>query len=164
MDMMDGFIVHSQAQEMPLHLTSCLLSDLLDDAIEQAQPLAEQHQVQLQLIETHSLFRVMVDTHLVIRALLNLLHNAIRHGVSGSQVTIRTSIHHDQKQSMARIEILNPIGNLQPLQDIKGFGLGLKFVKTTTLRHEGKFHMQIPYRDSVTPLAWIALDIPLAAD
>lgn len=164
MDMMDGFIVHSQAQEMPLHLTSCLLSDLLDDAIEQAQPLAEQHQVQLQLIETHSLLRVMVDTHLVIRALLNLLHNAIRHGVSGSQVTIRTSIHHDQKQSMARIEILNPIGNLQPLQDIKGFGLGLKFVKTTTLRHEGKFHMQIPYRDSVTPLAWIALDIPLAAD
>lgn len=164
MDMMDGFIVHSQAQEMPLHLTNCLLSDLLDDAIEQAQPLADQHKIQLQLLETQTLLRIEVDTHLMVRTLLNLLHNAIRHGVTGSQVTIRTSTLSAQGQPMARIEILNPIGNLQATNDIKGFGLGLKFVKTIALRHEGKFHKQIPYLENNSPLAWIALDIPLSTD
>lgn len=164
MDMMDGFIVHSQAEQMPLRLTGCLVSDLLDDAIEQAHPLAEQRQIQLQLIETPALLRIMVDTHLIVRALLNLLHNAIRHGVPGSSVIIRTSPHAGQSQAMARIEILNPIGALQPSNDIKGFGLGLQFVKTTMQRHNGQFHLQIPYPNVDDHMAWIALDIPLDKD
>lgn len=164
MDMMDGFIVHSQAEQMPLNLTGCLVSDLLDDAIEQAQPLADQHHIRLQLMETHALLRIMVDTHLIVRALLNLLHNAIRHGMPGSSVIIRTSPHAGQTQPMARIEILNPIGTTHPSHDVKGFGLGLKFVKTTMQRHDGKFHLQIPYQDGEDPMAWIALDIPLYID
>jgi signal transduction histidine kinase len=164
MDMMDGFIVHSQAEQMPLHLTGCLVSDLLDDAIEQAQPLADQHHIQLQLMETPALLRIMVDTHLIVRALLNLLHNAIRHGMPGSCVIIRTSPHAGQVQPMARIEILNPIGAMLPDNDVKGFGLGLKFVKTTIQRHDGKFHLQIPYQEVDDHMAWIALDIPLYND
>jgi signal transduction histidine kinase len=164
MDMMDGFIVHSQAEQMPLHLTGCLVSDLLDDAIEQAQPLADQHHIQLQLIEKPALLRIMVDTQLIVRALLNLLHNAIRHGLSGGAVIIRTSPHEGQLHPMARIEILNPMGTLNPQPDVKGFGLGLQFVKTTIQRHGGHFHLQIPCPNSDSPMAWIALDIPIHID
>jgi len=94
----------------------------------------------------------------------NLLHNAIRHGMPGSCVIIRTSPHAGQVQPMARIEILNPIGAMLPDNDVKGFGLGLKFVKTTIQRHDGKFHLQIPYQEVDDHMAWIALDIPLYND
>lgn len=148
---MDGFLMHRRAQS-DLILTDHLLDDLINEAVAQAQELAEQQNITLvHEISDQALF-VQADATLMVRALLNLIINAIRHGEPDSSVTLTTQVQaQDNKITRALVVIRNRTAPLPSeasrLSRAKGYGLGLAFVEQVAHKHGGSLIQDLPAQD-----------------
>ena len=161
--MMDGFIVHSQAHQAQLQLTECLMQDLLDDAVAQSFELVRQYGIQITLQECEVPLRVHVDVQMILRTLVNLIHNAIRHCETGQSITVRSQIGQGEQRPVAKIHIENPVGDpaTTPIIEHRGFGLGLKFVQTVLSRHHGRLNISIPPALATPRVAVVSIELPL---
>jgi CHASE2 domain-containing sensor protein len=161
--MMDGFIVHSQAHQAQLQLTECLVQDLLDDAVAQSFELVRQYRIQIRVEDCEIPLRVQVDVPLILRTLINLLHNAIRHCETGQTVIVRSHISQREKIPMVQIDIQNPMGDptAEDTMGHRGFGLGLRFVQTVIKRHQGRLHLSIPAKLALPRVAVATIELPL---
>jgi signal transduction histidine kinase len=137
MAMMDGFIDYSQATLAELNKDVHLLSNLLDDALAQVKDLAEQQNTRFVLEETDYPLAIECDAHLVVRALVNTLVNALHHGQTGGQIWVNTSRVERQTQGFAVVQIRNTVGEEPRDPMVRGFGLGLEFVRMVMARHGG---------------------------
>lgn len=149
LEMMDDFILSIQAQEHQYVLVETLFDDLLDEAIYQVKDLAQSKGMAIDWRGDESGVFVLAAPRLMIRVLVNVLVNAIRHGQGGSTIEIRFSQEQDKQ---TRHEppwlccvVRNRIGMLQPqtASASKGFGLGTVFVEEVVRKHHGQVLMDV---------------------
>lgn len=144
MTMIDGFIDYSQATLAELNKDVHLVSNLLDDALAQVKDLAEQQKTRFVLKETDYPLAIECDAHLVVRALVNTFVNALYHGQTDGKVWVNTAMVERQAKMFAVVQIRNTVGEVPRDPMVRGFGLGLEFVRMVMARHGGT--MQASWR------------------
>jgi CHASE2 domain-containing sensor protein/nitrogen-specific signal transduction histidine kinase len=148
MRLMDGFLIESRAHGETLQLSERLIDDIVDDAVSQAQDLAALRGMQLHVRGSECFFFVQVASQLMVRALLNLLLNAIKYGEPGTEVLVELQQGGSVESPQVDIIISNTVASdkLKVDQSVitQGFGLGLDFVSTVIHRHQGQLRLDIP--------------------
>ena len=150
LQMMDDFILTISAEAHRYKFKQELLDNLLNDAIEQVADLADAKGVAL-VDESHdTAVFVLANTRLLVRALVNLLFNAVKFSPSNSTIriqVIQTEVVNGQTK-LATITIENHVEIHANSQDMTpsmpGFGLGLDFVDTVIQKHHGTITRSIP--------------------
>jgi signal transduction histidine kinase len=91
----------------------------------------------------------MANTRLLVRALVNLLFNAVKFSSSGSsiEVHVTTTLGSDGQACWVTLTLKNSVDqhatpDLTP--SMPGFGLGLHFVDTVIHKHQGSISRHIP--------------------
>lgn len=161
LSMMDDFILTVNAEAPRYDLSTELIDNLINDAMEQVGDLA--HDKGVKLIDDLSEEPLFVDANarLFIRALVNLLFNAVKFSAPGTTVTISSQAHTDaQDRSRVIVRISNPVNPQPAEQELPGFGLGLNFVDNVVVRHKGRIQRHIP----TSGQAEVRIDLPLHAD
>lgn len=163
--MMDDFIYAIQAQAPAYQKTEMLLETLVDEAVYQVKDLASTKNMPLVLEVGDDPQFVQADARLLTRALVNLLVNAIRHGQPGTGIGIRIAHDHAQ-QAQVRCTITNSVaakeesGHISQKADTgNSFGLGLDFVRTVALKHDGLLHTHLPREPGSTATVELALPV-----
>lgn len=150
LDMMDDFIFAIQAQAPRYNQVEALMDSLVDEAVHQVKDLAQARHMTLRLVQDEDPLFVSVDQRLFVRALVNVLVNAIRHGEPSGAIEL--SISRGQAR-LAPHWVCCRVCNLASTsvqshwsETGKSFGLGLDFVKTVLHRHGGEVRVQLPER------------------
>jgi CHASE2 domain-containing sensor protein/signal transduction histidine kinase len=156
--MMDDFILTISAEANKYKLQEQLLDNLLNDAIEQVSDLAHAKGIDIcDESEPNSIF-IMANARLLVRALVNLLFNAVK--FSPAHSTIRVAIRGVQAD-MVHIDISNPVEMGEDAHDLipsmPGFGLGLDFVDMVIHKHNGTLLRNIP---ASTGMAYVQIALP----
>lgn len=144
MAMMEGFVAHSQARSAHLAKAERLIDDLIEDAIDQAQELARQRSIHLDVVGSEHFLFVNVSSRLVVRALLNVLLNAIEYSEPGSVVHLQCRQGGSADRPMAEVTVCNAVaaglGDSAAEEPVlpPGFGQGLDFVRAVMGRHQGQ--------------------------
>lgn len=166
LQMMDDFILTISAEAPRYKFQQELLDNLLNDAIEQVADLAEEKGVLLlDESETFGIF-IMTNTRLFVRALVNLLFNAIKFCPAKSHIKIKVHLVEASEAMPERviISITNLVeffaDSLDLTPSMPGFGLGLDFVDTVIQKHQGSIVRHIP--DS--GLAEIQITLPCSSN
>ena len=161
LSMMDDFILTVNAEAPRYDLSVELLDNLINDAIEQVGDLAHDKGVVLSDELSEEPIFVDANARLFIRALVNLLFNAVKFSTPGSRVVISSERHtNDKDQPRVRITISNPVNPEPTEQELPGFGLGLNFVDTVIERHQGRIERHIP----PSGRAEVRIDLPTHTD
>lgn len=84
------FLARAEKPEAMLQLKPLNLSKLGDRLCEYFEGMAEERQMQMRNLAQGGL---IADTSLLVRALANLISNALRYGSAGSVVTLRSRVH-----------------------------------------------------------------------
>jgi CHASE2 domain-containing sensor protein/nitrogen-specific signal transduction histidine kinase len=150
LQMMDDFILTISAEAHRYKFKQELLDNLLNDAIEQVVDLADAKNVVLLDESQDSAVFVSTNTRLFVRALVNLLFNAVKFSPPDS--TIRIQVTHAQEThdtvEIATISIENQVelntNSSDMIPSMPGFGLGLDFVDTVIHKHHGTITRDIP--------------------
>ncbi len=102
-------------------------------------------------IELHPL-RVTLHRELITQAITNLLDNALRHGASGGEVTLRLSSEHGEMRFQVEDRgpgiadedherALSRFGRLDSARSTPGAGLGLSLIAAVARLHGGRFEL-----------------------
>ncbi len=145
MRMMDGFIALSRIESATLCMTERLMQDLLDDSVGQVRDLAEQRGVKLDLAHAAPCYFVQVAADLMVRALTNLLVNAVKYGEPGSTIQIRCSPVRHARGLAVQVEVCNQIATV-PAEGAfftESCGLGLDFARKVLALHEGQLDLDL---------------------
>ena len=161
LNMMDDFILTISAEAPHYQFKQELLDNLLNDAIEQVADLADAKNIRLLDQSDASSIFVMANTRLLVRALVNLLFNAVKFSPNGSSIHIQVSCEQntDGNSALAALTLTNTVCNdatLDLIPSMPGFGLGLDFVDTVIHKHQGSIRREIPQ----TGMATIAITLP----
>lgn len=154
LELADTFIDLARAESQALKLVDVDLVGLVLDAADEVWALASRHQVE---VRVHADIEAPVrgEPRLLVRALVNLLNNAIKFSTPGSVVTVSVGIDDamftvavadqgvgialaDQPRLFQPFHRLHETGANAPA----GAGLGLVFVKTAVERHGGRIAVQ----------------------
>lgn len=143
----DDFVRAARAETHPLTLASVAPAVLVEDGAADARVAAAAAGVTLALDVAAAGESVWLDRELVVRALANLLSNAIRHAPAGSTVRVQAwrdraglcievcdegpGLAPDQQLALQRGEDMLRVGGAG------GVGLGLVFVRRVARRHGG---------------------------
>jgi CHASE2 domain-containing sensor protein/signal transduction histidine kinase len=154
LELADAFIDLARAESQALKLVDVDLVGLVLDAADEVWPLANRHQVEVRVaadIEAS----VRGEPRLLVRALVNLLNNAIKFSSPGSVVTVSvaaddTMFSVSVADQGAGIALADQPRLFQPFHRLhegaanapSGSGLGLVFVKTVVDRHGGRIAVQ----------------------
>ena len=143
----DDVVRLAHAESRPLSLSSVGLRSLLDEVMADFRPQALNAQVGLQARLHDSQASWPMDRALLLRALGNLVSNAIKHSPRGAQVVLQTV--QDEERLILRVcdagpgltseqqlKLHNESQGL-PAGDARGVGLGLLFVQRVAARHRG---------------------------
>jgi len=156
LEMMDDFILTVSAEAPQYKVQQVLLDNLINDAIEQVADLAEAKGVHIQDASLESTLFVMANTRLLLRALINLIYNAVKFSPIGSTITIEVQAqsHPNAPETHAVITLTNPVeihaGSADLIPSMPGFGLGLDFVDTVIQKHHGHISREIPTQGTAT--------------
>ena len=134
-----------------LEMRPCLLSDVLEQAVEALEPLAAQHEVVLRLAAVTGDLWVKGNSHRLRQVVDNLIINAIKYNHSGGWVEVR--VQRDTHCIIVQV-CDNGIGippdqqarvfdrfyrvSTPETEDIYGSGLGLAIVKSIVEKHQGR--------------------------
>jgi signal transduction histidine kinase len=144
-----------EAKQLPLHLQSCCLNDLVSDLEEELAPLAIANSIDLRLeiLVNQSLY-VMGDPDRLYRAIANLINNAIQYTPADGVVTIRLEsadrhaiiIIQDNGIGIAAEDLLHIFDRFYRVQadrsrNTGGTGLGLAIVKAIVQAHHGSIQV-----------------------
>lgn len=161
--MMDDFILTISSEETHYKISSVLLDNLINDAIEEINDLASSKKIHLRDESNVSNIFVSANTRLLLRALINLLFNAIKFSPPQSLIQIKSSTHIANEQATVSITITNEIDSNESSTDdfpsMLGFGLGLDFVNKVIQRHGGSVNRLIPANGMATVKINLPCDI-----
>ena len=152
LDLADAFVRLAQAESAEYTLEVIDFSHIAEEAIDAVWSLAQQGGVVLDL-QVGGEFVVMADRGALMRALVNLLDNAVKFSAAGASVkcVVRAAAL-DRRQAVA-CEIIDSAGGMpqalasrifnrfatsgQASNGSSGIGLGLALVQAVATRHEG---------------------------
>lgn len=165
LNMMDDFILTVSAEAPQYNFKQELLDNLLNDAIEQVADLAEAKQIKLRDESECTNVFVRTNTRLFVRALVNLLFNAVKFSPTGSTITVQIRCDNLEGESaQALIQLCNPVEphtqSLDLTPSMPGFGLGLDFVDTVIRKHQGTIERHIP----ASGIATVTITLPCTLD
>ena len=151
---MDDFILNISAEAPEYTFKEELLDNLLNDAIERVFDLAKAKHIDIADESDSPDVFIMANTRLLVRALVNLLFNAVKFSPDHGRITISTS-HPVNTQSVTIrisnfVQISDSSGDLIP--SMPGFGLGLHFADTVIHKHNGQLLRRIPETDGVAEI------------
>ncbi|WP_426393967.1 CHASE2 domain-containing protein [Ralstonia sp. R-29] len=154
LELADTFIDLARAESQALRLQDVDLVGLVLDAADEVWALANRHHVEVRVVADIEA-PVRGDPRLLVRALVNLLNNAIKFSAEGSVVavslgedeTMFTVAVADQGVGIALADqprLFQPFHRLHEgtANAPAGSGLGLVFVKTVVDRHGGRIAVQ----------------------
>lgn len=156
--MMDDFILTISAEAPNYKLKQVLLENLMHDALEQVADLAEEKGISLKNESEISTIFVMANTHLLVRALVNLLFNAVKFAPNDSEISLNVKCMDGTQDFATHVTIMirNQVIVPKDAQDItpsmQGFGLGLNFVDNVIHKHMGSIARDIPQNGIATIL------------
>lgn len=125
---------------------------LVEEIAELYQPVAEEAGLKFTTaIELHPL-RVTLHRELMTQAITNLIDNALRHGASGGEVTLRLSSAHGEMRFQVEDRgpgiadedherALSRFGRLDNARSTPGAGLGLSLIAAVARLHGGRFEL-----------------------
>jgi len=158
LSMMDDFILTVSAEAPRYQFKQELLDNLLNDALEQVSDLAEAKGIRLHDDSQDTTVFVMANTRLLVRALVNLLFNAVKFSPDNSDIRIQVTCTstHATNTGQATLRIANTVEDASTSRDLTpsmpGFGLGLDFVDTVIHKHQGTITRDIPQKGMATIL------------
>lgn len=145
------FLARADRGEAPVAPVDTRIADEVDNAVAFLEPLFEDAGKTV-AIEGDLTVRATLDRSLILRALVNLLHNAVLYSSPGARVTVRIG----RAGTHALVEVANPGPTVDPvhlprlfdrfyrvdparhnMHDQKGHGLGLAIVKAVAQMHHG---------------------------
>ncbi|GAQ30402.1 multi-sensor signal transduction histidine kinase [Ralstonia sp. NT80] len=154
LELADAFIDLARAESQALKLVDVDLVGLVLDAADEVWALANRHQVEVR-VNADIEAPVRGEPRLLVRALVNLLNNAIKFSTPGSVVTVSVGTDDgmftvavaDQGVGIALADqprLFQPFHRLHETEANapSGSGLGLVFVKTAIERHGGRIAVQ----------------------
>lgn len=159
LQMVDDFTFTVSAEVGNFKFKDELLETLLNDALEQVMPLAQAKGQTVEDINPVETVFVTVDTRLFIRALVNLLANAVKFAPPDSRIVLETKVLPASDESSkstpkVHIAILNQVqaqASKAKIDDaMEGFGIGLNFVENVLRKHYGTIHRSIPTSGNAT--------------
>lgn len=135
----------------PLQLQTQPVGPVLGAALERVRMRAQQRRVRIDIVDTTRDADADIDRERLIRALVQLLHNAIRHSPEDGEVQLQLEDHPPRALRLSVIDQGPGVpAALQPVLFEKfsqgtggstrlpgGSGLGLAIVRETALRHHG---------------------------
>lgn len=163
----------------PLQLQAQPVGPVLGAAMERVQRRAKQRRVRIVIVDTVRDAEADIDRERLIRALVQLLHNAIRHSPEGGEIRLQLEDHPPYALRLSVIDQGPGVPTaLQPVLFEKfsqgtggstrlpgGSGLGLAIVRETALRHQGDaghrsaagggacFYIDLPRKAPAAPIA-----------
>jgi signal transduction histidine kinase len=162
LQMMDDFCMTVAADAPSYKLQPELLETLLDDALERVSDLADAKHVALSHHNSAEAVFVQANAQLLVRALTNLLQNAVKFAPLHSTVEVRVAWQAaaQDDEHAVRIHITNAVERRQHDTTLPGFGLGLAFVQKVVGKHGGQMVRDIPQHGE----ARVTLELPCTAD
>lgn len=156
LELAEGFVDMTTAESDDYQFAECLAGSIVLDAMDQVWPFATARGVQLESHLPAAEYVLRADAHLLTRAIVNLLNNAIRHSESGGRISVDLSLGkrtpsrevvlsvQDEGEGMTP-EQLNTLLSALPGKrrrdaSVIGLGLGLALVRVVVMRHEGWMH------------------------
>ncbi len=138
-----------EKEELGLRRESADFHELIHEAVKNKSFQATNSKIQLNLEASNAV--VSVDKLHIVNVLFNLIDNAIKYNSKNPEIQISThtkngmllieiqdngiGIHRDHQKKIFNRFYRVPTGNLH---DVKGFGLGLSYVKRIVEAHQGK--------------------------
>jgi CHASE2 domain-containing sensor protein/signal transduction histidine kinase len=154
LELADAFIDLARAESQALKFQEVDLVGLVLDAADEVWALAKRHGVEVRVMADIEAL-AQGEPHLLVRALVNLLNNAIKFSAAGSVVSVSVATD----EGMFRVAVADQGAGIaladqprlfQPFHRLHegeanapaGSGLGLVFVKTVVDRHGGRIAVQ----------------------
>jgi CHASE2 domain-containing sensor protein/nitrogen-specific signal transduction histidine kinase len=154
LELADAFIDLARAESQALKLVDVDLVGLTLDAVDEVWALASRHQVEVR-VDANIEAVVHGEPRMLVRALVNLLNNAIKFSPHGALVMVTVRADEDMLAVSvvdhgAGIALADQPRLFQPFHRLheavadapSGSGLGLVFVKTVVDRHGGRITVQ----------------------
>jgi CHASE2 domain-containing sensor protein/signal transduction histidine kinase len=146
--MMDDFILTISSEAATYEMQSESLDNLIQDSLAQVADLARAKGVGLQDNTQAAEVFVQVNRRLLVRALVNVLVNAIKFSPAQSAVCIASSCTQSPSGVQVSLTVSNTIAAAASADDLApsmhGFGLGLDFVNQVVRKHQGTITQHIP--------------------
>lgn len=151
LELSDDIVRVAHAESRPLNLAPTPVAALLDEVLVDLRPQAQSANVRLRAAPHGMLAAVVMDRALVLRALGNLVSNAIKHSPRDGLVEVRAAVD-AQDPGVLVISVRDSGAGLSaqqlhklrsesqglPAGDARGVGLGLLFVQRVAARHRGR--------------------------
>ena len=140
-----------EAQNVHLEKTKQDIIEIIEDAVNQVQVLAKEHDLTISIMKEPDLPQIYVNVDSISRAFMNILSNAIKYSPDGKRIKIRVERSRDGEYVEVSVEDQGP-GLSEKDQKkvfdrfyrcenathtVKGTGLGLHLVKVTVEKHHG---------------------------
>jgi PAS domain S-box-containing protein len=149
MALSDDFVQLVRAQSSGYRLESCNLVDLLLECIDDAWETTRRRKLRIVMAPSPQEAQSAIDRELVMRAIGNLLGNALKFSREGALVTCAVEAHEADWAVLVedegpgidealRAQLFEPFVRGRTGPHVDGAGLGLAFVKTVAQRHGGR--------------------------
>lgn len=138
-----------EAQNLHLEKTKQNIIDIIEDAVNQVQVLAKEHDLTISIMKEPDLPEIYLNTDSVSRAFMNILSNAIKYSPDGKRIKVRAERSRDGEYVEVSVEDQGPglsekdqkrvFDRFYRVENathtVKGTGLGLHLVKVTIEKH-----------------------------
>lgn len=160
--MMDDFCMAVQADAPTYQRRAELLDTFVDDAIDRVADLAQTKHIVIQFDPSEAPVFVQANAQLLVRALTNLMQNAVKFAPLHSCVEVSV---HNHAASLGpgpgvTVTITNAVDDSYQDTSLPGFGLGLDFVDKVVAKHGGHLVRDIPPHG----LARVTLALPCSPE
>src|SRR5216684_2296317 len=145
-------VLRLEAGARPMRKETFHVGETVKQVARVIQPIAQASEIKVRTEIAKDLPALQGDPHLIEGALLNLVSNAIKYSMRGSEVKLRAEI--DANGEGVVLEVWNPGPTIPPgelarlfepfyrrserEETVRGWGLGLAFVKRIAEQHGGK--------------------------
>ena len=138
-----------EAQNLHLEKTKQDIVEIIEDAVNQVQVLAKEHDLTISIMKEPDLPEVPMNIDSISRAFMNILSNAIKYSPDGKRIKVRAERSRDGEYVEVSVEDQGPGISEEDQKKVfdrfyrvensthtvKGTGLGLHLVKVTIEKH-----------------------------
>lgn len=138
-----------EAQNLHLEKTKQDIVEIIEDAVNQVQVLAKEHDLTISIMKEPDLPEIYLNVDSISRAFMNILSNAIKYSPDGKRIKIRAERSRDGEYVEVSVEDQGPglsekdqkrvFDRFYRVENathtVKGTGLGLHLVKVTVEKH-----------------------------